>query len=75
MKRLVPGIFSAGKVRPLEPLNLPEDTRVTIVVEDGARSADPMATICEIARDIGPADLAANLDLYLYGSDEESKKP
>ena len=79
MRRLIPAIFSEGKVQPLEPLDLPEDTRVTIVVEDGAPAgaggADPMATICEIARDIGPADLAANLDLYLYGSHEESKKP
>ena len=78
MKRLVPGIYYAGKVQPLEPLDLPEDTRVTIVVEDGApagsHSPDPMATIWEIARDIGPPDLAANLDRYLYGSDEESKK-
>jgi hypothetical protein len=31
---------------------------------------DPLAKIWEIAEDIGPPDLASNLDHYLYKSNE-----
>ncbi|MGH9941734.1 MAG: antitoxin family protein [Pyrinomonadaceae bacterium] len=68
-------IFKDGEVRPLEPLDLPDETRLTIVINDEAaaddemaarRQADPLASIYEIAEDAGPTDLSVNLDHYLY---------
>lgn len=70
MSRTIEAIFKDGEVRPLEPLDLPDDTPLKIIVEDGstpenktqrARHDDPLANIYEIAEDVGPADLAANL--------------
>lgn len=71
MKRTIDGIFKNGQIRPLEPLELPEDTRVKIVVEEPgsptqAGRSDPMAKIYELAQDLGPEDLATNLERYLY---------
>ncbi|MGB9178725.1 MAG: antitoxin family protein [Pyrinomonadaceae bacterium] len=75
MSRTVEAIFKDGKVRLLEPLDLPDETPLKIIIEDAAthenntnrsRRDDPLASIYEIAEDIGPADLAVNLDHYLY---------
>ncbi len=71
MSREVRAIFRNGQVKPLEPLDLPEESRLRIIIEqtDGERHraseanvADPLARIYELAEDIGPADLATNLD-------------
>ena len=77
MSREIKAIFRNGQVRPIEPLDVPEDSRLRIIIDDtngrdrsatkGA-SADPIARIYEIAEDIGPADLATHLDHYLYGT-------
>lgn len=54
-------------------LDLPDETRLRILIEDEAQAADdarrpdPLATIYEVAEDAGPADLSVNLDHYLYG--------
>ena len=77
MDREVRAIFRNGEIRPLEPLDLPENARLKIVIEDvdgkfqgpaDAAATDPLAKIYEIAEDIGPADLATNLDHYLHGT-------
>jgi len=77
MSREIKAIFREGQVRPIEPLDVPEDSRLRIIVDEpngGGRNetkgagADPMARIYEIAEDIGPADLATRLDHYLYGT-------
>ena len=75
MSRVVDAIFKDGEVRPLEPLDLPDETRLRIIIEqegeanavDDARQRDPLAMIYEVAEDAGPADLSVNLDHYLYG--------
>lgn len=76
MSRSVNAIFKDGEVRPLEPLDLPDETRLTIVIDEESetiddararRRSDPLATLYEIAEDVGPADLSVNLDHYLYG--------
>jgi predicted DNA-binding antitoxin AbrB/MazE fold protein len=76
MSRVIEAIVKDGEVRPLEPLDLPDETRVKILIdqEDGTnantaaeREHDPLATIYELAEDAGPADLSINLDHYLYG--------
>ena len=76
MSRVIEAIFKDGQVRPLEPIDLPDETRLRIIVEQedeaAARAAspnggDPLATIYEIAEEAGPADLSVNLDHYLYG--------
>jgi hypothetical protein len=75
MKRTIDGIVKDGQVHPLEPLELPDDTPVKIVVDEPAspRQAartDPMSNIYELAQDLGPEDLASNLERYLYGKGE-----
>ncbi len=68
MSQTIDAVVKNGQVEPLQPLNLPDGTLVKIVVEErGAISADPLATLPEIAEDIGPPDLATHLDEYLYG--------
>jgi len=77
MNRTIQAVYSDGQIRPLEPLELAEGTSLTIVVDVSAggqeeksteRRADPLAMIGDIADDLGPPDLAANLDHYLYGT-------
>ena len=73
MRKTVEAIYKDGQFRPLEPLDLPDEARVKLMIEDqhdGAheRRSDPLARICEIAEDIGPKDFAKNLDSYLYGT-------
>ena len=77
MSREVKAIFRNGQVNPIEPLDVAEESRLRIIIDEtehegGQRVAgnglDPMARIYEIAEDLGPADLATNLDHYLYGT-------
>jgi len=80
MARRINALYKDGEVRPLEPVNLPDETRLTIVVVDGSdkakelpvsvRRVDPLATLHLIAEDAGPPDLATNLDHYLYGTSD-----
>ena len=76
MSREIKAIFRNGEVEPLEPLDLPENASLRIVIEDAegdgrssvdALNDDPLIKIYEIAEDIGPTDFATNLDHYLYG--------
>jgi predicted DNA-binding antitoxin AbrB/MazE fold protein len=73
MSRTVEAIFKNGEVRALERLDLPDETRLKILIEDepqvvdSVHPPDPLATIYEAAEDAGPADLSVNLDHYLYG--------
>lgn len=76
MSRKVEAIYKDGRIQLLEPLHLPDETRLTVTIEEplaelerdtARRKLDPLATIHELARDAGPADLARNLDHYLYG--------
>ena len=77
MNREVKAIFRNGQVKPLEPLDIPENSHLRIIVEETngekrrtnpTATEDPLAKIYEIAEDIGPVDLATNLDFYLYGT-------
>lgn len=77
MSREVKAIFRNGEVKPIEPLDIPEDSRLRIIIDETngesnlttrADGADPLSRIYEIAEDIGPPDLATNLDHYLYGA-------
>ena len=45
MVRHVDAIFSQGALRPLEPLSLPEGTRVHLRVEENAGAASPVAKL------------------------------
>ena len=77
MSREIRAIFRNGQVKPLEPLDLSEDSPLKIIIEEKrgethranrTDSDDPLSRIYEIAEDLGPADLATNLDHYLYGT-------
>lgn len=77
MTRAIPAVFRDGQVRPLVPLDLPENTRLEIVVLSQGLDAqlkcdaDPLASLGDIAADLGPTDLARRLDCYLYGMPRE----
>ena len=74
MSQTVNAVVKNGHVELLEPLNLPDGTPVKIVVGDrDVASVDPLASLAEIAEDIGPPDLATHLDEYLYGSPEHGR--
>jgi len=77
MTRTIQAIYNDGQICPLEPLDLPEGASLQIVVDvpsavgeetSSSRRADPLALIGDIADDLGPPDLATNLDHYLYGT-------
>jgi predicted DNA-binding antitoxin AbrB/MazE fold protein len=67
-------IYENGVFRPIEPVNLPENSEVEITVHN-AKASTPKTTLQKLA-DIAyqypdnpsaPTDLSVNLDHYLYG--------
>jgi predicted DNA-binding antitoxin AbrB/MazE fold protein len=74
MSKTIPAVYRNGQICPLEPLTLPENTLLEVVVPTESEGdvpsepiVDPLAAICEIAQDLGPTDFASRLDHYLYG--------
>jgi predicted DNA-binding antitoxin AbrB/MazE fold protein len=75
MSKTIETMYRNGRIELPEDLQLPEDTRVTIIVPDNPvheASADSAYSIPELASDIGPKDLARNLEHYLYGHSKQS---
>lgn len=77
----IDAVYDQGMFRPLEPLTMPEGTRVHLRVEEhDAQEADAKAgddeipTLLERMKDfVGtvhnlPPDASVNLDHYLYGT-------
>ena len=78
----IDAIYDHGVFRPVEPLALPEGTRVHLRVEEGNGAEQPAAkppegelpTLLERMKDfVGtvhnlPPDASTNLDHYLYGT-------
>lgn len=68
MSQTIEAIYEHGVFKPLESINLREGERVQITVDANNDSAkDPAADLPNIAVDLGVADLAVNVDHYLYG--------
>jgi predicted DNA-binding antitoxin AbrB/MazE fold protein len=78
----IDAIFDNGILRPIEPLALPEGTRVHLRVEKAVEGNQPsleskegeLPTLLERMKDfVGtvhnlPPDVSVNLDHYLYGT-------
>lgn len=75
--------YTDGKLTPLEPLDIPEGTIVTLNIEDPTPNAQHSHSAVEIAQrliaeapsetwDNLPQDSAQNLRHYLYGHPKEN---
>jgi hypothetical protein len=75
MSKSIETRYRNGRIQLPDDFHLPEDTRVTIIVPDNSvheATADSAYSIPELARDIGPEDLARNFEHYLYGHSKQS---
>ncbi len=64
------GTFQNGVIVLDQPEQIPEGTRVRVVVEDEDRTESPLASLLKYAgmvKDL-PPDFAAQHDHYLYGT-------
>jgi predicted DNA-binding antitoxin AbrB/MazE fold protein len=79
MSITLPAIFENGVFRPTQPVALPENCRVELVVRQetaanaGTSAATPLAALAALAESQPanpnlPRDLAAQHDHYLYGA-------
>jgi hypothetical protein len=56
-------------------VQLPDNTPVTVLVPENAAddpTKDPAYSIPDLAKDIGPEDLAGHFEHYLYGHSRQS---
>ncbi len=63
-------IYRNGRIEVPPDVHLPENVQVTVILPDHSNkhsAADSAYGIPDLAEDIGPEDLATNLDHYLYG--------
>lgn len=70
MSKEIEAVYKNGKVELPPDVQLPENTRVKVIVPEGAIDDpmnDPAYAIPELADDVGPDDLAQNFKHYLYG--------
>jgi hypothetical protein len=70
--------FDGHVLRPEEPISLPPNTRVRLLLEPASSEAvaQEVLSFLSVARSVeleGPPDWAARLEEYLYGSDEEDE--
>jgi hypothetical protein len=71
MKR-VRAIYDGKQIRFLEPISIPPDTPVEIIVPENEE--DPWSELGEDALDLGITDLAEEHDHYLYGVPKRKRK-
>ena len=70
MSKEIEVIYRNGQLELPPDVHLPENARVTVIVPDSALADpadDPAYSIPDLAEEIGPEDLAQNLEHYLYG--------
>jgi len=73
MVRSFDAVYDGEVLRPVEPLDLPPNTRVRVAVvetQDGEAESGsgPFDRILALAQDLGVPDLAEQHDHYLYGT-------
>jgi hypothetical protein len=76
MAQTVEAVYDGAVLRPETALALEPNTRVRLTVEILPPSEDAPTSFLRTARALnlcGPADWSANLDNYLYGSDDPSR--
>ncbi len=69
----IKAIYENGVFRPLSSIALSEGqfVQIIVLVVDGEKS-DPAFNLVELAEETGIADLATNIDHYLYGLPKQS---
>lgn len=75
MSREIEGIYRNGRIELPPDEELSENTHVTVIVPDSlvaASTDDPAYAIPDLAKEIGPADLAGNLEHNLYGHSKQT---
>lgn len=70
MSREIQGIYRNGRIELPPDVSISENTRVTVIVPDGAAS-DPAYSIPDLAEEIGPEDLSRNFEHYAYGHNRQ----
>jgi len=70
--------FDGHVLRPEEPISLPPNTRVRLLLEPAGSgaAAEEAFSFLSVARSVeleGPPDWSARLEEYLYGSDQEDE--
>ena len=75
MSKTIETTYRNGCIQLPDDVHLAEDTRVTVILPDTAMpkaSPDSAYSIPDLASDVGPEDLARNLEHYLYGQSKQS---
>lgn len=74
METSIEAVYENGVFRPLTEVSLPEGGRVQLALRSAeSPESDPAFNLSEIAEETGIADLAANIDHYLYGLPKQTK--
>jgi predicted DNA-binding antitoxin AbrB/MazE fold protein len=64
--------YDGAVFRPLQPVSLPPNTQVRLIVESLPVKKSPATSFLKTAQSLkleGPPDWSENLDRYLYGED------
>ncbi|MGO8788224.1 MAG: hypothetical protein ACLQVL_12700 [Terriglobia bacterium] len=75
MSKAIETTYRNGCIPRPDDVHLAEDTRVAVILPDNAMpkaSPDSAYSIPDLASDVGPEDLARNLDHYLHGQSKPS---
>jgi hypothetical protein len=75
MSKTIETTYRNGCIQLPDGVHLAEDTRVIVILPENAvpkATPDPAYSIPDLASDIGPDDLARNLEHYLYGQSKQS---
>jgi hypothetical protein len=75
MSKVIETTYRNGFIQLPDDVHLAEDTPVTVILPDNGMpktSPDSAYSIPDLAIDIGPEDLARNLEHYLYGQSKPS---
>jgi len=74
MVKTIEAVFDGKVFRPDDPLVLEPNTRVRLTIETVQPGASKATSFLQVARSLnldGPADWAANLEIYLYDGDDK----
>lgn len=70
----IDAVFDGKVFRPNQPPILEPNTRVRLTIETVSQEAEQPVSFLQVAQTLnldGPPDWAANLETYLYGSEEQ----
>jgi hypothetical protein len=76
MTKSIEAVFDGVALHPIEPLELPPNTRVRLTIE-GATTPTKAESFLRTARGLaltGPSDWSSNVEAYLYGGNVDSER-